>query len=525
LMHDLWYQYGFDEASGNFQVNNYNNGGVEGDAVRAEGLDGSGTNNAIFGTGADGSGARMQMFLWTNENLPGPPPTPDMVVTAPDSIAGSMIEVVPGNFGGQLPNPGITERVILASDGVGTTSDLCEDVVNGSELNGAIALIDRGQCQFGVKILKAEQEGAIAAIVCQNDPMEAPFGMGAGTDGGQVTIPSVMISFNDCVELKMHLNDLTVTLAGPELVIADPGPRGIDGDFDNGIIAHEYGHGVSIRLTGGPSSGNCLNNDEQAGEGWSDWLGMVMTTDRNNTADERRGLATYAIGQPTTGRGLRSFPYSRDMAINPDTYDVISGTTQVHRVGSVWCAMIWDLYWDMIDEHGFDDDIYNGTGGNNMAMQLVMDGMKLQGCSPSFIDSRDGILAADQANNGGANECLIWRTFARRGLGLSARAGGIEAFDLPLNCDVSSVANTNDLERYASIIPNPTEGLFTVKIDNVTTEVEVRVSTIAGSFLLSQKMNPAAASLEFDMSAYPAGIYLLHLKTEGESTVKRIVVN
>jgi hypothetical protein len=23
IMHDVWYQYGFDEASGNFQANNY----------------------------------------------------------------------------------------------------------------------------------------------------------------------------------------------------------------------------------------------------------------------------------------------------------------------------------------------------------------------------------------------------------------------------------------------------------------------------------------------------------------------
>jgi len=42
----------------------------------------------------------------------------------------------------------------------------------------------------------------------------------------------------------------------------------IDGDLDNGIIAHEYGHGISIRLTGGPSDSDCLNNSEQMGEGW-----------------------------------------------------------------------------------------------------------------------------------------------------------------------------------------------------------------------------------------------------------------
>jgi len=28
----------------------------------------------------------------------------------------------------------------------------------------------------------------------------------------------------------------------------------LDGDLDNGIVAHEYGHGISNRLTGGPST-------------------------------------------------------------------------------------------------------------------------------------------------------------------------------------------------------------------------------------------------------------------------------
>ena len=37
VIHDVWYQYGFDEASGNFQFNNYGKGGTEGDEVFADG--------------------------------------------------------------------------------------------------------------------------------------------------------------------------------------------------------------------------------------------------------------------------------------------------------------------------------------------------------------------------------------------------------------------------------------------------------------------------------------------------------
>src|SRR5690606_11366652 len=55
IIHDVTYQYGFDEASGNFQHNNYGNGGLGNDPVNAEAQDGSGTCNANFGTPGDGS--------------------------------------------------------------------------------------------------------------------------------------------------------------------------------------------------------------------------------------------------------------------------------------------------------------------------------------------------------------------------------------------------------------------------------------------------------------------------------------
>ena len=65
MVHDLTYQYGFNEQAGNFQVNNYGKGGAGGDDVRCEAQDGSGTNNANFSTPAqDGGRPRMQMFLW-----------------------------------------------------------------------------------------------------------------------------------------------------------------------------------------------------------------------------------------------------------------------------------------------------------------------------------------------------------------------------------------------------------------------------------------------------------------------------
>src|SRR4029453_15974921 len=68
IIHDVQYQYGFDEAAGNFQVNTYGRGGAGNDSVQAEAQDGGGPNNANFATPADGSRPRMQMYVWTSPN-------------------------------------------------------------------------------------------------------------------------------------------------------------------------------------------------------------------------------------------------------------------------------------------------------------------------------------------------------------------------------------------------------------------------------------------------------------------------
>ena len=172
-----------------------------------------------------------------------------------------------------------------------------------------------------------------------------------------------------------------------------------------------------------------------------------MTSKQGDTGATSRGYATYALGQSPNGSGLREYPYSTNMNINPLTYgDVERLTTSgfgvdYHGIGAVLCAMLWDMYWAFIDQYGFDPNIHTGTGGNNMAIQLVIDGLKLQPCQSEFVDIRDAILLADQINHGGANQCLIWEVFARRGLGFSAEqrdplslTDNVEAFDIPQSC-------------------------------------------------------------------------------------------
>jgi len=290
IIHDVAYLYGFDEVGGNFQENNYGNGGAGSDSVNADGQDGAGTNNANFATPADGSNPRMQMFLW---------------------------------------NLGTPNR---------------------------------------------------------------------------------------------------------------------DGDLDAGIIAHEYGHGISNRLVGGPANVGCLGNQEQPGEGLSDWWSLFYTFEAANPSV--RGIGTYALFQATNGAGIRTQRYDKDPEPNTNTwtYGSLPGSAIPHGVGEKWAQAFWYAQGRLEDAHGFNADVYDFTGtgsdaGNVRAMFYIVQGLKNSACSPGFVDVRDGIIQAATSAYGGEDVCLLWEAFTDYGLGFSASQGSnnsindqTPAFDLPPSC-------------------------------------------------------------------------------------------
>ena len=412
MMHDITYRFGFDEPAGNFQRNNYGRGGVENDFVRAEALDGGGENNANFSTPADGASGRMQMYLWSGEsgNI--------VRVNAPVFVQGTYYAQAANGWGAPVTTTPVTGDVVITDDGTGSedATKNCSPPVNN--LSGKIALIDRGVCQFGQKALIAQQAGAIGCIICNFE--DATIGMAAGNFGAQVTIPVVMMSKPNCDLLRQYAGiGLNISLVRP----TQSGPQRLDGSFDNGIIAHEYGHGVSNRLTGGPSQAGCLGNAEQMGEGWSDWFTLITSVRPSDVPKQRRGIGTFVLRQPNDGVGIRRVPYTTDMSINPHTYGTVANSAGVHAIGEVWATVTWDLYWAMVEKYGYDPNWDNPNSGNYRAVQLVMDGMKLQPCSPGFIDGRDAIMLADILNYNGEDTCLISQVFARRGMGIRASQG------------------------------------------------------------------------------------------------------
>ncbi len=427
MMHDFTYAYGFNEEAGNFQLNNFGRGGLGGDAVRAlaqfNGNSSGNLNNADFSTPDDGSRGQMRMFLWNTRN--------DITVfevVAPSDVAGIYASRT-ATFGETIDQDPLIAEVEIADDGMGIGSDACESIINDDDINEKIVIIDRGDCEFGAKVLNAEQNGAIGVIICNNESGLLSGQMGAGAVGNQVNIPSVFISQADCDRIRIHVGDgLEVKFQAPP---EDDQPRRVDGSMDNGIIAHEFAHGISNRLTAGPTNTGCLGNPsigsreegEQMGEGWSDFFSLVVTVEPGDLGTDARGIGNYALRNPVDGSGIRSYPYSTDMTINPVTYYDTYNASVPHGVGQVWCSMLWDMYWLFVDRYGWSEDFIHGDKGNNKAIQLVMDGMKMQPCNPGFVDGRDAILSADLMINDGDNQDIIWEAFARRGLGQNASQG------------------------------------------------------------------------------------------------------
>jgi len=393
--------------------------------VNADAQDGSGTNNANFGTPPDGQNPRMQMFYFNG--------APNLVVNTPPAVAGTYVAGT-ASFGAPLTTLAVNGLIEEVDDQTDTSSDACESLVGFTA--GRIALLDRGGCEFGVKVLNAENAGAIGAIVVNNQG-DGVSTMGPGAQGGSVSIPSLMLGQSDGNAIRAQLSNSVD--ADMVKVNADR-----DSDFDNGIIIHEYGHGISNRLTGGPSQSGCLSNAEQMGEGWSDYYALVMTADPGDGATQARPMGSYATQNPG---GIRTFPYSTDLGINSHTFvDLENANGSPHYTGSIWAQMLWEVYWNLVNKHGFDADLYTGTGGNNIAIQLVTDGLKLQPCNPGFVSGRDAILQADINNNAGANQCEIWRGFAKRGLGVNASSGSVfstgdetEDFSVPVECELDDL--------------------------------------------------------------------------------------
>ena len=148
--------------------------------------------------------------------------------------------------------------------------------------------------------------------------------------------------------------------------------------------------------------------------------------------------------------GIRRYPYSTDMEKNPLTFKDIDPSQadphfgvptsplfgggqadEVHNMGEVWCIALFEMWAGLSEKLGAEL-------GAKWALQYVTDGLKLAPPNATYLEARDAIILADEVGAAGENYGDIWKAFAKRGMGFSARCpdanttiGVVEAYDLP----------------------------------------------------------------------------------------------
>ncbi|KAJ3316918.1 hypothetical protein HDV06_002625 [Boothiomyces sp. JEL0866] len=194
-----------------------------------------------------------------------------------------------------------------------------------------------------------------------------------------------------------------------------------DGSLDVGIPMHEYTHGLSNRLTGGNRQANCLSTlqSRAMGEGWSDTVAMFLLRTDKDKIDTDYVHSDYAMNTP---KGSRTYPYSTNMARNPLTFNDLNNRTEVHAMGEIWATTLNEVYWNLVQKLGFSSNWYNylQIKGNIVALNIVVNGMKIQPCNPTYLQARNSIISAASYMYSGLYDCDIWKGFAKRGMGYSA---------------------------------------------------------------------------------------------------------
>ncbi|MBA3545858.1 MAG: M36 family metallopeptidase, partial [Nannocystis sp.] len=433
-MHDWWYDSGFNEATGNAQELNFGRGGAEGDAMRAEAQDaalGGQRNNANMSTPADGASPRMQMYLWGG-----------LETFAKFELMPEQLEFPIGTAAFSPANFDLTAPLVLLADGAGMSpTDGCEPPIN--DLAGKIALVDRGNCTFEVKVAGAQAAGAVGVLIADNVENVQPIAPGSDPDTENPTLPTqgTTMAAGAALKAALELGAQSAHMVGSASVERD-------GTIDNMIVAHEWGHYIHHRLV------ECGNRACMAeSEGWGDFNAILMALRENDDLDGSFVLETYAGFDKSGYFGIRRIPYSVDPAHNalsfrhvsdgvalPNTHPIKAGgpNSEVHNAGEIWATMMWESYIALHKAHAADLEF---AEVRRLMSDYVVAGMLLAPSSPTFLEQRDALLMAIAARSQD-DFITVAAAFAKRGAGScavgpgknSADFSGIEeAFDLAAN--------------------------------------------------------------------------------------------
>jgi extracellular elastinolytic metalloproteinase len=299
--------------------------------------------------------------------------------------------------------------------------------------------------------------------------------------------------------------------------------------MDSTVVFHEYTHGLTNRMVGGPMNDSALEADQSGGmgEGWSDYMAC--------TINNMEVVGAWVVNNPD---GIRQFRYDSNF---PDNFgDIGRGRyDEVHNIGEIWCATLLEM---------------NRRIGKELTLDLVLDSLRLAPANPSFIDMRDSMLAAlehmltapnpmspadyDKAKKG------MWAVFAKFGMGVGAKSNGptldgvVGSFEIPSTGEPGATIHVeanpnlaipdNNLNGVTSVL-NVAETAsvarlaVTLKIQhNYIGDLNVRLTTPAGKIaILSDREGASTRNLDrtFTSQDTPALAALIGEQARGDWTL------
>lgn len=320
----------------------------------------------------------------------------NVTITAPAGIAGDYVT----NYTtfGPFVN-GQAADIVQVDDGAGVVNG-CDPIV--TDLTGAIALIDRGACAFTTKTLNAQNAGAMAVIVCNNDSTSndilGALGAGATPANCNITIPAAMLGFEDCQAIKMELANGAVSATMPSYQqplmgesVLDPIPlpgagtytttmlTGIFSEFEDSVAAQVY----SVTA---PGTGSMVMNVNSCENGIDTRLAVLFDICR----------PTVALGSNDDGCPLTPGDDSLGYASNLDV--IVNGGESY--------LIHWDAAWDDAP-HDFDVSfgalpVINVTYNVDMNLETVGGPVSMAFAAPGGMptavpmnDDGDGTYSVD----------------------------------------------------------------------------------------------------------------------------------
>ncbi|KAA1428748.1 M36 family metallopeptidase [Nocardioides antri] len=214
-----------------------------------------------------------------------------------------------------------------------------------------------------------------------------------------------------------------------------------DGSLDMGIVGHEYTHAISNRMVAGPDQDLTSEQAGAMGESWSDLdAGEYLFAHNYNNGGNPWAVGAYATGN--TDVAIRNFAINRN-PLNYSDYGFDHFGAEVHSDGEIWNGTQWSVRKALVNKYNERFPASNAAlqrrcadatagaspraprfcPGNRRWIQLVFDSFLLQADgATSMLGMRDAMLAADLLRFNGANQAVMWRAFAQRGMGANASA-------------------------------------------------------------------------------------------------------